>query len=141
MHRIDIDPVHASPDVILDCHQPALLQIRQDPLQELALMASWLGRSIHIFQACREQVGQSSRQAAVALILYGYGVMNQSRIGWILIRPLVQYQIRRTAGQLAALADVIGCACHALLAVHAADHDPVDQAAGGKLSYIQLQMR
>jgi len=35
---------------------------------------------------------------------------------------------------------MIGRAGHALLAVHGADHDPFDQAAGGKLGHIQLQL-
>jgi hypothetical protein len=66
--------------------------------------------------------------------------MNQSGIGGVLICPLVKYQIRRTAGKLAAIAGVIGRACLALLVIHGADHDPVDRAAGGKLGHIQLQL-
>jgi len=130
MHGVDIDPVHGRPDMILDSRQAILLQVGKDPLQELALMPIRLGRCIHIVQTRREQVGQSSRQAAVALILDRYGVMNQSGIGGVLICPLVKYQIRRTAGKLAAIAGVIGRACLALLVIHAADHDPVDQAVG-----------
>jgi len=65
---------------------------------------------------------------------------SQSGIGWVLICPLVYNQIRRTAGKLAAIAGMIGRSGYALLAVHGADHDPVDQAAGGKLGHIQLQL-
>jgi hypothetical protein len=36
---------------------------------------------------------------------------------------------------------MIGCACHAFLAVHAADHHPVDQATWGKLNHIQFQLK
>lgn len=65
---------------------------------------------------------------------------SQSGIDRVLICPLVYNQIRWTAGKLAAIAGMIGRAGHALLAVHGADHDQVDQAAGGKLGHIQLQL-
>jgi len=59
---------------------------------------------------------------------------SQSGIYRVLICPLVYNQIRWTAGKLAAIAGMIGRAGHALLAVQ------VDQAAGGKLGHIQLQL-
>jgi len=103
-------------------------------------MTARFRRCIYIVQARREQVRQSSRQAAVALILDCYSIMNQSGIGRVLLCPLIQNQIRQTAGKLAAIDGMIGRAGHALLVIHGADHDPVDQAAGGKLSHIQLQL-
>ncbi len=89
MHGVDIDPVHRRPDAVLNDLQAILLQVRQDPLQELALLPARPGRCLHKFQARREQVLQRGRHTAVALILDCYGVMDQGRIAGLLLSALV----------------------------------------------------